>query len=133
MPEKKDETLDEELIGEGEMDEKLDENDQATVDQDDDMGDDLVGSAMEREEESEDALNEAARMTSDVPVQLVAVLGKKTISMKDLTELKIGKVIDLSRPVNEMVDIVAGGKLVAKGELVDIDGKLGVRIVKMVR
>ncbi len=76
---------------------------------------------------------EAVRMTGDVPVQVVAVLGKKTISVKELVGLKMGHVVDLSRPANEMVDLVAGGKLVAKGELVDIDGKLGVRIVKMVR
>lgn len=84
--------------------------------------------------EEEDAVEkEAVRMTADVPVQVVAVLGKKTISVKDLIGLRIGQVIDLARPVNEAVDLVAGGKLIGKGELVDIDGKLGVRIIKMVR
>ena len=76
---------------------------------------------------------EAVKMTADVPVQVVAVLGKKTISMKELINLKLGGVIDLARPVGEMVDLVASGKLIAKGELVDVDGKLGVRVVKMVR
>lgn len=76
---------------------------------------------------------EALKMTGDVPVQVVAVMGKKTISMKELIGLKMGEVIDLDRPPNEVVDLVAGGKLIAKGELVDIDGKLGVKIVKMVR
>ncbi len=84
-------------------------------------------------EEFDEVAREASRMTADVPVQVVAVMGKKTISMKELINMKMGQVIDLARPVNETIDLVAGGKMVAKGELVDIDGKLGVRIVKMVR
>lgn len=79
------------------------------------------------------AAKEAFNMTADVPVQVVAVLGKKTVSVKELVGLKMGQVIDLARPVNETVDLVAGGKLVAKGELVDIDGKMGVRVTKLVR
>jgi flagellar motor switch protein FliM len=81
----------------------------------------------------DDVAKETARMTSDVPVQVVAVMAKKTITVKELVSLKTGQVINLARPANEVVDLVAGGKLIAKGELVDIDGKLGVRIVKMVR
>lgn len=77
--------------------------------------------------------SEAMKMTADVPVQVVVVLGKKTISMKDLIGMRMGQVIDLVRPANEIVDLVAGGKLIAKGELVDIDGKMGIRIVKMTR
>lgn len=76
---------------------------------------------------------DAYQMTADVPVQVVVVMGKKTISVRELADMKMGQVVDLSRPVNEMVDIIAGGKLIAKGELVDIDGKMGVRVVKMVR
>lgn len=87
----------------------------------------------EAEELADPASQEALRMTADVPVQLIAVLGKKTISVKDLVGLKTGQVLDLARPVNEVVDLIAGGKLVAKGELVDIDGKLGVKVIKMIR
>jgi flagellar motor switch protein FliN len=72
-------------------------------------------------------------MASDIPVQIVAVMGKKTITMQDMLNLRIGEVVEMSRPVNEMVDLVANGKLIAKGELVDIDGKLGVRIVKTLK
>jgi len=81
------------------------------------------------EEKREDMLDIAA----DVPVQVVAVMGKKSITMKELASMKMGEVIELSRPANEIVDLVAGGRLIAKGELVEIEGKLGVRIVKLVR
>src|SRR3989338_2771189 len=68
----------------------------------------------------------------DIPVQLVAVMAKKTVSVKDLMELEMGQVIDLNRPPSETVDLVANGRLVARGELVYIDWKLGVRVVKPV-
>ncbi|MBU4484718.1 FliM/FliN family flagellar motor switch protein [bacterium] len=78
---------------------------------------------------SEDVLDFA----SDIPVQLVAVMGKKTSTMQDLMDLTVGEVVELSRPLNESVDLVANGKLIARGELVDIDGKMGVKIIKMVK
>lgn len=76
---------------------------------------------------------DALDLMSDVPVQVVAVLAKREISMKELMGFQMGHVIDLRRPPSEQVDLVANGKLVARGELVDIDGRLGVRIVKLVR
>lgn len=72
-------------------------------------------------------------LAGDVPVQVVAVLGKKTIAMREVLDLQLGQLIELNRPLSEVVDLVANGKLIARGELVEIDGKLGVRIIKMVR
>ncbi|MBI4211437.1 MAG: FliM/FliN family flagellar motor switch protein [Deltaproteobacteria bacterium] len=72
-------------------------------------------------------------LTPDIPIQLVAVMAKKNISMKELVEFREGLVLDLQRPPSEMVDLVANGKLIARGELVEIDGKLGVRILKLVK
>lgn len=73
----------------------------------------------------------ALDLASDVPVQVIAVMGKRGISVKELMELRMGQVIDLKRPPNETVDIVVNGKLFARGELVEIDDKLGVRILKL--
>jgi flagellar motor switch protein FliM len=134
MVTKKKENLKEEMLDEGE---ELD----ASEELDGEM-DELDEEPSKAEEYKEEALptneidevgEESAKMTADVPVQVVAVLGKKTISVKELVSLKLGQVIDLARPVSETVDLIAGGKLFAKGELVDIDGKLGVRVIKIVR
>lgn len=76
---------------------------------------------------------EVLKMTSDVSVNLVAVIGRKTVSVKDVMGYQAGQVVDLGRPPGETVDLVASGKLFARGELVEIDGKLGVRIVKLMR
>ena len=74
-----------------------------------------------------------AELAPDVPVNLVAVIGKTTTNMGELIEYRMGQVIDLARPPGETVDLVANGRLIARGELVEMDGKLGVRILKMVR
>jgi type III secretion system YscQ/HrcQ family protein len=70
-------------------------------------------------------------LAADVPVQLIAVMGKKTMTVKEILSLKKGQVLELNRFPNEAIDIVVGGKLMAKGELVEVDGKLGVRIIKI--
>lgn len=70
-------------------------------------------------------------LTADIPVQMVAVLGKKTITVKEVIAMKMGQVIELNRLPNEAIDLVANGKLIAKGEVVEVDGRLGVRILKI--
>lgn len=94
-----------------------------------------VGLDFEGLEESkgENFAEEVAQFSEDVPVRLVAVLGKKNVVLKDLLKFKVGQTIDLERAPNEFVDLEANGKLVAKGELVEIDGKLGVRVIKIVK
>ncbi len=74
-----------------------------------------------------------ADLGSDVPIALVAVIGKTTADVEQLLAYHPGQVIDLGRPPSETVDLVANGKLIARGELVEMDGKLGVRILKLVR
>ena len=75
--------------------------------------------------------DEIFKAASDVPVQIVVVLGRKGISMRDLIDLRSGQVIELDRLPQEAVDLVANGKVIAKGELVEIEGKRGVRVLKI--
>lgn len=75
----------------------------------------------------------ALDLAPDVPVQVIAVVGKRGITIKELMEMRMGQVIDLRRPPNETVDVVVNGKLFARGELVEIDGKMGVKILKLVK
>jgi flagellar motor switch protein FliN len=81
-------------------------------------------------EEFADSLLELA---PDVPVNLVAVIGKTSTNVGEIMKFKLGQVIELGRPPSETVDVVVSGRLIARGELVDVDGQLGVRILKMVR
>ena len=85
----------------------------------------------DEEEKSPPPSPKVVNLASDVPVQMVAVLAKKTITVKDLVQLKMGQVIEFNRYPNEAIDLVANGRLMAKGELVEIDGKLGIRLIKV--
>lgn len=77
--------------------------------------------------------DELAELAPDVPVNLVAVVGKTQTTVGELIRCRVGQVIDLGRPPGETVDLIANGRMIARGELVEMDGKMGVRILKMVR
>lgn len=69
----------------------------------------------------------------DVPVTVQAVLGRVRMPVADLLRLKAGAVIELDRRVGEPVDILVNGRLVARGEVVLVDGALGVTLTEIVR
>ncbi|WP_231862612.1 flagellar motor switch protein FliN [Sphingorhabdus sp. M41] len=69
----------------------------------------------------------------DVPVTIQAILGRAKMSVADVVRLKVGHVIELDRRVGEPVDILVNGRLIARGEVVLIDGLLGVTLTEIVR
>lgn len=75
---------------------------------------------------------EAFALSPDVPVNLVAVMGRKTITMKELLNLQLGQVVEFDKGPADAVDVVVGGKVIAKAELVQVEGKLGIRILKVI-
>lgn len=86
------------------------------------------------EDEGGDApSSEAAGLLEDVTVAMVVELGRVMVSAADVMGLRPGQVIELSRAPGEPVDLVVDGKRIGKGELVEIDGELGVRILSLAR
>ena len=69
----------------------------------------------------------------DIPVQLSVQLGQTEMLFKDLLELCPGAVIELDESVDEPVDLLINGKLIATGEVVTVDGRLGVRVLNIAR
>jgi type III secretion system YscQ/HrcQ family protein len=67
----------------------------------------------------------------DVPITLTVELGRVSLSLRRLTDLKPGDVIELGRHSREPVELTSGGRLVARGELVQIDTELGVRVTSL--
>src|SRR3989338_2622469 len=65
------------------------------------------------------------KMTREIPVQLAAVLGKKSLALGDVINMQLGEVIDFQKGPLDTIDLVANGKLVAKAELVMVDGHVG--------
>jgi flagellar motor switch protein FliN len=64
-----------------------------------------------------------------LPVLLQVVLGDKEFTLAEIKKLGAGAIVELGRGKDEPVRLVANGKLVGEGELVEIEGKLGVRIL----
>src|SRR4051812_13617464 len=61
----------------------------------------------------------------DVPVNISAVLGRSNLSVAQLLKLGPGSVLELDRKVGEAIDIYVNNRLVARGEVVVIDERLG--------
>src|SRR5499426_2441182 len=69
----------------------------------------------------------------DIPVQISAVLGKSTMQVSQLLKLGRGAVVELDRKVGEAVDIYVNNRLVARGEVVVVDERLGVTMTEIVK
>jgi type III secretion system YscQ/HrcQ family protein len=64
----------------------------------------------------------------ELPVEVVCELGRVTMTGRELLELRPGAVIPVGRPLAGPVDLTVGGRVVARGELVDVEGEIGVRV-----
>ncbi len=69
----------------------------------------------------------------DVPVKVSAVLGKTRIKVGELMGLSQGAIIALDRKVGEPIDLYVNDRLIARGELVMVDGALGVTMTEIVK
>lgn len=69
----------------------------------------------------------------DIPVQISAVLGKSTMQVNQLLKLGRGAVIDLDRKVGEAIDIYVNNRLVARGEVIVMEDRLGVTMTEIVK
>ena len=69
----------------------------------------------------------------DIPVQVSAVLGNATMQVSQLLKLGRGAVVELDRKVGEAIDIYVNNRLVARGEVVVVDDRLGVTMTEIVK
>ena len=68
--------------------------------------------------------------TDVLPVQLVFLAGETEVALRDLRRVTPGYVFDLGRPVDRHVEVRANGRRIGIGELVEIDRRVGVRMLK---
>jgi flagellar motor switch protein FliN/FliY len=69
----------------------------------------------------------------DIPVQVSAVLGKSSMQVSQLLKLGRGAVVELDRKVGEAIDIYVNNRLVARGEVVVVEDKLGVTMTEIIK
>jgi flagellar motor switch protein FliN/FliY len=85
--------------------------------------------------EDEQAARIAADLEAvfDVPVQVSAVLGRSKMDVGELLKLGPGTVLELDRRVGESIDIYVNNRLVARGEVVLVEDKLGVTMTEIIK
>jgi len=69
----------------------------------------------------------------DVPVKVSAVLGRARMQVADLLRLTTGAVVELDRKVGEAIDIYVNDRLVARGEVVLVENRLGVTMTEIIK
>lgn len=87
-----------------------------------------------------DALNPGIERTAadleavfDVPVRVSVVLGRAKIPVAALLKMDVGTVVELDRQVGEAVEIYINERLVARGEIVLVENRLGVTMTEIVK
>lgn len=81
---------------------------------------------------SDDFAGRNYRLLSDIPVRLSVEVGSTSLKLSELLDLAEGSVVELDRQANELLDIMVNGTLVAKGEVVTVNGRFGIRVVDVV-
>ena len=69
----------------------------------------------------------------NVPVQTTVELGSCRMTLAEILNLGTGSVVELQRLTDEPVDVLVNGKIVARGDVVAIDGNFGVHVTEMLR
>lgn len=80
-----------------------------------------------------DNLEEVEPLLGDMPVAVSVELGRVQLSADEVICLRPGQLLELGRSPTDPVDLVVNGRLLAKGELVEIEGQLGVRILSLAK
>lgn len=69
----------------------------------------------------------------DIPVQISVVLGSTSMQVSQLLKLGRGAVVELDRKVGEPIDIFVNNRLIAKGEVVVVEDRIGVTMTEIIK
>jgi flagellar motor switch protein FliN/FliY len=97
----------------------------------------LAAASRPTEKKAQDARAESAGgegnldLLMDVELEVTLRFGERRMLLRDILELGEGSVVELDRQVEEPVDLLLDGKLIARGEVVVVDGNYGLRVREM--
>ncbi len=74
-----------------------------------------------------------SEVLSSLEIPVVAEFARLNFTLEELSTLKEGQIIELEKSPPEVVDLSVDGKVIASGKLVDVEGKLGVQIVRILK
>ena len=83
--------------------------------------------------EDDDAIYHTSKFVEDVPLLIIAEIGRTQISVQKVLDLKKGNLVEFNKIVGEPMDVVVGGRLMARGEIVVVNERYGVRISEVTR
>jgi flagellar motor switch protein FliN/FliY len=78
------------------------------------------------------AENPNLNLVLDVPVRLTIELGSCQLPMKEVLQLNVGSVVQLDKPADAPVELNVNGKLIARGEVVVVEDRFGVKVTEVV-
>jgi flagellar motor switch protein FliN/FliY len=93
----------------------------------------ITAEGVEDEHETLGSKNGDVGAVYNVPVQVSAVLGRATMPVSQLLKLGRGAVVELDRRVGEAIDIYVNNRLVARGEIVVMDDRLGITMTEIIK
>jgi flagellar motor switch protein FliN/FliY len=68
----------------------------------------------------------------EIPVDLVVELGRARLTIRELSELNHDEVVELDRPSDSPLDVIVGGKVFARGEVVMVGERLALRVTELI-
>ncbi|MCC2601466.1 flagellar motor switch protein FliN [Sphingopyxis yananensis] len=71
-------------------------------------------------------------LLAGVSLRVSVEVGSTTMPLSELLSISEGSVIELDRAATELLDIYANGTLIAKGEIVSVDGRYGIKVAELV-
>lgn len=74
-----------------------------------------------------------SELAADAPIELCVELARFTLPLRELSALRPGEVLDTGRAIGASVTLSAAGRPLARGELVDVDGEVGMRVLELLR
>jgi type III secretion system YscQ/HrcQ family protein len=118
-----------ESLAEGQAGQSVDGSAQAAQDAKEDSTN-AGHSGLERKPVDENQ-GEGADLLNDIPLHIAVELARVPVTAEQVVSLKVGQVIDLNKVPGQPVDLSVNLKVVARGELVEVEGHLGVRILSL--
>ena len=71
------------------------------------------------------------RLLADIPVRMSVEVGSTSLRLAEVRDLSEGSVVELDRQADDLLDIMVNGALIAKGEVVTVNGRYGIRVVEI--